>query len=135
MRKLVRRLESENTKLKETVMSSTANVKAYVVSSNSPNTSAPSRGNTRGIVDSVTKGLAIEGNAGAAMSSMTAQMKDFDVTDSGTGAGVRNLTQKQTLAFIDELYSSKVKYDKKSSEGKLPRETMEQHMYVRERSE
>ncbi|GMH94408.1 hypothetical protein TL16_g12900 [Triparma laevis f. inornata] len=43
---------------------------------------------------------------------------------------IRNLTLKQLLAFIEELYASKEKYDKKCAASKLPRETMEQHMYT-----
>ncbi|GMH53207.1 hypothetical protein TrST_g1705 [Triparma strigata] len=43
---------------------------------------------------------------------------------------IRNLTLKQLLAFVDELYASKEKYDKKCAASKLPRETMEQHMYT-----
>jgi len=32
--------------------------------------------------------------------------------------------------MINELYTSKTKYDKKHLEANLPRETMEQHMYT-----
>jgi hypothetical protein len=44
--------------------------------------------------------------------------------------GGRELTQKQLQDFITELYASKVKYDAKCREAKLPRETMEQHLYT-----
>ncbi len=32
--------------------------------------------------------------------------------------------------MIQELYNTKTKYDKKNHDAKLPRETMEQHMYT-----
>ena len=31
---------------------------------------------------------------------------------------------------IEQLYDSKANFDKKCNENKLPRETMEQHMYT-----
>lgn len=39
------------------------------------------------------------------------------------------LSLKQLKEVIEEIYSSKVKYDERCSEGKMPRETMEEHMY------
>jgi hypothetical protein len=44
--------------------------------------------------------------------------------------GVRVLTKHMLLEIINEIYSSKIAYDKKCYESKLPRETMEQHMYT-----
>jgi len=44
--------------------------------------------------------------------------------------GARELTLKQLLSFIDELYDSKDKFDVKCRESRLPRETMEQHLYT-----
>lgn len=43
---------------------------------------------------------------------------------------VRVLTLKQLKDAIDEINDSKQKYDKKNLESKLPRETMEQHIYT-----
>lgn len=43
---------------------------------------------------------------------------------------VRNLSLKQLKDIINEIYSSKIKYDQKCEENKLPRETMEQYMYT-----
>jgi hypothetical protein len=43
---------------------------------------------------------------------------------------VRVLTLKQLKDAIEEINESKQKYDKKNLEAKLPRETMEQHMYT-----
>ncbi|CAK60189.1 unnamed protein product (macronuclear) [Paramecium tetraurelia] len=43
---------------------------------------------------------------------------------------VRNLTLKQLKDVINEIYESKQKFDQKCSDSKLPRETMEQHMYT-----
>lgn len=43
---------------------------------------------------------------------------------------VRALTLKQLKDMIEEIYASKTKYDQKYAEAKLPRETMEQHMYT-----
>lgn len=42
---------------------------------------------------------------------------------------VRVLTLKQLKDVIEEINESKLKYDKKCFELKMPRETMEQHMY------
>jgi hypothetical protein len=44
--------------------------------------------------------------------------------------GGRNLSLKQLKELISEIYESKAKFDKKYAESKLPRETMEQHMYT-----
>merc|ERR1712166_1650290 len=44
--------------------------------------------------------------------------------------GARELSNKQLLTFIEELYESKVKFDTKCREARLPRETMEQHLYT-----
>ncbi len=44
--------------------------------------------------------------------------------------GVRVLTVKMMKDMINEIYSSKEEYDKKCIEAKLPKETMEQHMYT-----
>jgi len=44
--------------------------------------------------------------------------------------GARELSLKQLLTFVDELYESKVKFDAKCREARLPRETMEQHLYT-----
>ncbi|CAD8115598.1 unnamed protein product [Paramecium primaurelia] len=42
---------------------------------------------------------------------------------------VRHLKLKQLKDVINEIYESKQKFDQKCTESKLPRETMEQHMY------
>ena len=42
----------------------------------------------------------------------------------------RILTIKNTKDIMNEIYQSKSNYDKKCFENKLPRETMEQHMYT-----
>ncbi|OMJ67252.1 hypothetical protein SteCoe_35632 [Stentor coeruleus] len=39
------------------------------------------------------------------------------------------LSLRQTKEVIEEIYMSKAKYDERCSENKMPRETMEQHMY------
>lgn len=44
--------------------------------------------------------------------------------------GGRELSLRQLNDFISELYSSKEKFDAKCREAKLPRETMEQHLYT-----
>ena len=43
---------------------------------------------------------------------------------------VRALTLKQLKDVIEEIYVSKAKYDQRCLDAKLPRETMEQHMYT-----
>lgn len=44
--------------------------------------------------------------------------------------GSRVLTIKMMRDIINEIYTSKVDFDKKCQENKMPRETMEQHMYT-----
>lgn len=44
--------------------------------------------------------------------------------------GGRELSQRQLNDFISELYASKEKFDAKCRDAKLPRETMEQHLYT-----
>lgn len=44
--------------------------------------------------------------------------------------GSRVLTGKMMRDIINEIYASKAEFDKKCQENKLPRETMEQHMYT-----
>lgn len=44
--------------------------------------------------------------------------------------GSRVLTIKMMKEIINEIYTSKVDFDKKCMENKMPRETMEQHMYT-----
>ena len=44
--------------------------------------------------------------------------------------GSRILTIKMMKDIINEIYTSKVEFDKKCFENKMPRETMEQHMYT-----
>jgi hypothetical protein len=44
--------------------------------------------------------------------------------------GARFLTKNMLLELINEIYNSKANYDRKCFESKLPRETMEQHMYT-----
>ena len=44
--------------------------------------------------------------------------------------GTRVLTIKMMKDMINEIYASKEEYDKKCFESKLPKETMEQHMYT-----
>ncbi len=40
------------------------------------------------------------------------------------------ITKKTIRELIEEIYESKANFDKKSVENKLPKETMEQHMYT-----
>lgn len=43
---------------------------------------------------------------------------------------VRSLSLKQLVDYIEAIYASKVKFDAKCNEARLPRETVEQHMYT-----
>ena len=42
----------------------------------------------------------------------------------------RTLTLRQLKEVIEEIYTSKAKFDQKCADGKMPRETMEKHMYT-----
>ena len=44
--------------------------------------------------------------------------------------GSRVLTGKMMKDIINEIYASKAEFDKKCLDSKLPKETMEQHMYT-----
>jgi hypothetical protein len=45
-------------------------------------------------------------------------------------SGQKILTINQMKEVIEEIYDSKVIFDKRCYENKMPRETMEQHMYT-----
>ena len=44
--------------------------------------------------------------------------------------GPRTLTKKMMREIIDEIYESKVNYDKYCEDNKIQYETLEQHMYT-----
>lgn len=44
--------------------------------------------------------------------------------------GSRVLTKKMLIEIIEDIYNSKTHFDKKCIESKMPKETMEQHMYT-----
>lgn len=46
------------------------------------------------------------------------------------GTGSKMITKKTIKEMIEEIYESKANFDKRCSENKLPKETMEQHMYT-----
>ena len=64
--------------------------------------------------------------------------KDTDVEEPKTASTASNLlplaprvlTVKNTKDIMHEIYASKASYDKRCFENRLPRETMEQHMYT-----
>ena len=45
-------------------------------------------------------------------------------------SGAKVLTKKLLIEIIEEIYESKNNFDKTSVENKMPKETMEQHMYT-----
>lgn len=55
--------------------------------------------------------------------------KNTVVTSSPSKVG-KHLTLRQIKEIIEDIYNSKTKFDRKCSENKLPRETMEQHLYT-----
>lgn len=66
-------------------------------------------------------------NAGSAINaSSTYDEKPKAISSS---LATRTLTLRQLKEVITEIYDSKSKFDEKCAEGKMPRETMEQHMY------
>jgi len=71
--------------------------------------------------------------------SMYAQTKHYGEMNTKSNAGnsmiigptaARVLTKKMMKDVIEEIYESKSQFDKKCFDAKLPRETMEQHMYT-----
>jgi len=67
---------------------------------------------------------------GMAASPMSPEMSGTIGTLPKPKPGGRELSQRQLNDFINELYASKEKFDIKCREAKLPRETMEQHLYT-----
>merc|ERR1711871_269711 len=59
---------------------------------------------------------------GSQVSTMGGEERDED--------GVRVLSCQKLCEVIQEVYASKSKFDKKCIESRLPRETMEQHLYT-----
>ena len=57
------------------------------------------------------------------------EKKQFNNTSASAKTSGKVLSLRQTKEVIDEIYSSKIKFDERCTDGKLPRETMEQHMY------
>lgn len=55
--------------------------------------------------------------------------KKFNSTGGSGKSSGKVLSLRQIKDVIEEIYASKVKFDEKCTDGKLPRETMEQHMY------
>ena len=49
--------------------------------------------------------------------------------------GIRTLSLKQLKEYIVQIYESKVKFDQKCMDAHLPKEALEQHMYVEKRRE
>merc|ERR1711865_218478 len=59
-----------------------------------------------------------------------AMQAEINTLRAGGASAAPGLSLKQLLTFVDELYESKVKFDAKCREARLPRETMEQHLYT-----
>lgn len=59
---------------------------------------------------------------------VTKQNPSTSVVISPSGAKV--LTKKLLIEIIDEIYASKTNFDRTCLENKMPKETMEQHMYT-----
>ena len=66
-------------------------------------------------------------NAGSVLSTSTYEEKPKQISQSLV---TRTLSLKQLKDLITEIYESKSKFDEKCVESKMPRETMEQHMYT-----
>lgn len=65
-------------------------------------------------------------NAGSVLNSSVYEDKPKMISQS---LATRTLTLRQLKEVITEIYESKNKFDEKCAEGKMSRETMEQHMY------
>ena len=66
-------------------------------------------------------------NAGTALNTSTYEDKPKLLSQALSS---RTLSLRQLKEAIGEIYDSKAKFDEKCSESKMPRETMEQHMYT-----
>jgi hypothetical protein len=71
-------------------------------------------------------------NADNTLSKTTSQFVDSpqrSMQSVSSSRSVKALTLKQLKDAIDEIYSSKAKFDERCVESRQPRETLEQHMY------
>lgn len=66
-------------------------------------------------------------NAGSSLNASTYEEKPKMLSQTLSS---RVLSLRQLKEAISEIYESKAKFDEKCSESKMPRETMEQHMYT-----
>ena len=66
-------------------------------------------------------------NAGSVLHTSIYEEKPKQISQS---LATRTLSLKQLKDLITEIYESKSKFDEKCVENKMPRETMEQHMYT-----
>src|SRR3989338_10214371 len=67
---------------------------------------------------------------GAQSPSTSLSSNNFKLSQVMVNVNTKSLTLRQLKDLIDEIYTSKQKFDEKCSESKLPRETMEQHLYT-----
>ena len=75
---------------------------------------------SKSYADSVTRSRSIEEE----------EEKSFSINISASKqTNGKILSLRQLKEVIEEIYASKAKFDERCAEGKMPRETMEQHMY------
>lgn len=55
---------------------------------------------------------------------------NYSAANACSAQSLRTLSLRQVKETIEEIYTSKAKSDQRCTDGKLPRETMEQHMYT-----
>lgn len=117
----ISRLESENSLITEKLIKSAKN--ACDDSYNYP------RKNNSMIINQGNKSVVVASNEG------NIKNEEFMNKISGKNVmvgpiGSRVLTKKMLIEIIEGIYDSKTAFDKKCIESKMPRETLEQHMYT-----
>lgn len=126
LREKVERLEKENKIMTEKLLE---NAKRMITSNNDGLEELASKA----IIgrDSMRSAKEDPVNESYAKSHLAARKENLNMSSSSQPVliGSRVLTVKMLKDVINEIYNSKMEYDKKCLEFKMPRETMEQHMY------
>lgn len=79
------------------------------------------------------KNLNTQSNSNSLLKNYNNSRSTKNIINSGlviTPPGTKVLTKKMLLDLINEIFQSKTQFDKTTIENKMPKETMEQHMYT-----
>lgn len=123
-------LEHENKLMTEKLIKSAKDMITYSNNINSSGNKNPFSARGSGSIEGETKeniNNVISNHTGNNNSEIMNKSKIGNIFNNTSGSKV--LTLKMMKDMIQEIYQSKEDYDKKCADTKLPKETMEQHMY------